>query len=497
MDMLVDEIAMYQQYIVYIEGSHFQVNLALWADEDDSESSIDMWREYSRSDLISALHAEGLSKNEAQKLVAKLQNNSNTKVVSPENEKNSMPLRPAGFQYINGVPWFIRKESSPLKAEKGNPVFVLREICQMFGNEAPLLLGWLKGAYTRQLNYAAEARGEKPLYKKVASQTLAIVGAPGTGKTHVLLNGIMRGLLGDYTVMPAAWLCGNCRFNDWALKSNIWVADDGVALRGIRERKHAATILKQAGYSSKLPIECKNKAVINLDYPCERVFIVNPEEEALRALPAYEENKDKYLFLHNCAPSGLISEIQGDFDRFYAVLQESMPAFAYWLLHEYNLPEWATTNTIRHTVADIGYMSPAVRQALSEQDEAGVLLARLRKCYISPYTKERVRNKYLSQEDLRSIMEGLEGHSDCTSSTKMGKLLTECISRWPHMIEAKIKDGYRLFCLKPHSEWQNPPFIRTEQYAIAQPDPALLEAAGLPPDFNPLNLPDAALPRCA
>ena len=483
---LNEYLSVLQEYVVLIEGAHFQVNLDLWDEEDDPASENPTWREYTRNELISALAAGYVTKKEAQTLISMLQSHKKTRVIKPAYEKDTLPLRPAGFQMIDGTPWFIRQESKPLEPVKGNPAPILRQICRMFGNEAPLFIGWLKGAYTRQMNFAAESRGKRAPYKKVASQTLAIVGNPDTGKTHVLLDIIIAGLLGKYTNLPVSWLSGASRFNDWALSSNIWVADDGVTLESIRDRKLAASILKQAGYSSRLTIECKNKAVINMDYPCERIFCVNLTESALKALPAYEENTDKYLFLHNCAPSGLLEDWGGDSEAMEKNLLEAMPAFAYWLLNDYVLPEWATRDTNRHTVADYGYMSPPVLQALSELDEAGILMARLRKCYVSPYTQERVRNKALTQEDLRSIMEGLEGRSDCSSSIKMGFLLSECIRRWPHLIEDKIVSGYRHFTLLRNEAWLNPLTMNTSHCSIAQPDPILLEQAGLPHDFNPV-----------
>ena len=156
----------------------------------------------------------------------------------------------------------------------------------------------------------------------------------------------------------------------------------------------------------------------------------------------------------------------------------------------------------RHTVADYGYMSPPVLQALSELDEAGDLMTRLRKCYVSPYTQERVRNEALTQEELRSIMEWLEGRPDCTSSIKMGILLSECIRRWPHLIEDKIVGGYRHFTLLRNEAWLNPLTMNTSHCSIAQPDPILLEQAGLPHDFNPVPPrhepePQDELPLCA
>lgn len=464
-----------QKCAVMVEGSHFWVDLAFWHD-NASPTSI---RKYNRSELLSALKSHGLKPAEASMLVDAFHAERKTRVVPLKNDKYRIPLHPSGYQLIDAEPWFVQKDSAPLQAVKGDCSAILREICHMFGNEAPLLLGWLKGAYVRQLNYSAEVRGQEAPFNKVASQTLAIVGAPGTGKTHVLLDIIFIGLLGAYTNMPAAWLTGDSRFNDWALDSNIWVADDGVSLQTIQKRKHAATVLKNAGYASKLTIECKNKAVINMPYPCERIFVVNLQEHALRALPDYDENQDKYLFLHNCGPSGLMEEWDGDYDRMKKVLSAAMPAFAHFLLHEYQLPDWTRTGTKRHTVADWGYMSPPVLRALVEQDEAGILMARLRKVYVADKYHRLIIGKWQTQEKLRAHMESYEHKPDCASSEKLGRLLAECHRRWNGLLERRTSQGYTEYRLILNAQWENPLVMDIKKLVIAEPDPELLAAAGL------------------
>ena len=476
-------LAELQKHIVIVQGSHYWVDIACWNEAPHKKEV----RMYTRTELMSKLKQMGMKTQDASALLAELQSDYKTQVVLPRHDAERIPLHPDGYQLIGGTPWYLQKDSSPLKAEPGDCSAILREVCRMFGDEAPLFLGWLKGAYIRQLNYAAEARGKSAPYRKVASQTLAIAGDPGTGKTHVLLDIIITGILGAYTNMPSAWLTGESRFNDWALSSNIWVADDGVSLQSIQKRKDAATRLKNVGYASKLTIECKNKAVVNLTYPCERIFIVNLQDYALRALPAYEENQDKYLFLHNCAPSGLMTEWAGDYDYMQEELTDAMPAFAHWLLHEYQLPEWAVRDTSRHTVADWGYISPPVQKALAEMDEAGILMARLRKVYLNPAIEYLVHNRYHTQEKLRSLLESIEGKSECSTSEKMGRLLAECNRRWPNLLERTVQNGYTVYKFKPHADWHNQLTLDISGMAIAQPDPALLAAAGLASTTNDNN----------
>lgn len=474
-DVKTELLAELQKHIVIIQGSHYWVDIACWNDDSPHKEV----RMYSRTELMSKLKHMGLKNQDASALLAELQADYKTHVVLPRHDAEKIPLHPDGYQLIDGTPWYLHKDSSPINAVPGDCSAILREVCRMFGDEAPLLLGWLKGAYTRQLNYAAEARGQKAPFRKVASQTLAIAGDPGTGKTHVLLDIIIAGLLGSYTNIPTAWLTGDSRFNDWALNSNIWVADDGVSLQSIQKRKDAANLLKNAGYSSKLTIECKNKAVVNLTYPCERIFIVNLQDYALRALPAYEENQDKYLFLHNCAPSGLMSEWGGDYDRMQQELTAAMPAFADWLLFKYSLPTWAVRDTSRHSVADWGYISPPVLKALAEMDEAGILMSRLRKVYHNPDLKYRVKDSYHNQETLRSFLEYVEGKADCATSEKMGRLLAECNRRWPKLLYRTLQKGYTVYKFMQHPDWENQLTLDISEMTIAQPDPVLLRAAGL------------------
>lgn len=111
----------------------------------------------------------------------------------------------------------------------------------------------------------------------------------------------------------------------------------------------------------------------------------------------------------------------------------------------------------------------------------------------SDYAYSRKRNETLNRlNGLRklaegsSIMEWLEGRPDCTSSIKMGLLLSECIRRWPHLIEGKLINGCRNFTLLRNEAWLNPLTMNTSHCAIAQPDPILLELAGLPHDLNPV-----------
>ena len=484
-------LAILQKYAVLVEGKSIWVNTDFWSDEPDNSSP--MWSEYTQKQLTRALTLEGMSNNDADRLFFAFKASRNTRRVDAAHSRRYLPLHPSGFQSIGGVNWFTANDSSPLQPVKGNPAPVLRALTRMFGLETPLILGWLKGAYIRQLAYAAKVRGQVCPFIPRASQTLAVCGNPDTGKTHIFLDCIVKGLLGPYAGMPASWLKGESRFNDWALTSNIFVADDGVALQSIKDRRHAATLLKQVGYSSQFAVECKNMPVVDMPYPNERIFVVNLEEFALKALPAYEENIDKYLFLWNSAPAGFNEDYNGDYEAMNRDLIDAIPAFAHFLLYDLSLPDWATSATTRHSVADWGFMSPMVLKALSEQDEAGILFSRLRGLYLC----ERLgteRFAWNTQGKIRELLKAVEFKPDCTTPVRFGKLMHVLCNRYPDLIHSRTHNGCTEFQFSQNSKWEDICDIQLSTISIAQPDTSLLHLAGL--SLENLTLyPDFASPQ--
>lgn len=491
---LQENLAIFKQYAVYVEGGPIWVNLDFWTDEPDCDRP--QWSAYCQRQLTRAFTLQGMSAKDADRLYFAFKASKDKKEVDPAHSRLTLPLHPSGFQEVCGQLWFTQRDAAPIEAVQGNPQPVLRALVRLFGLETPLILGWLRGAYVRQLAFAAEVRGRSFPEAPRASQTLAVCGPPNTGKTHVFVEGIIRGLLGKYAIMPAAWLKGDNRFNDWALTSNVFVADDSVALQSIKARRHAATILKQVGYSAQFDIECKFASEVAMRFPNERVFVTNLEEFALKALPAYEENEDKYLFIWNCGRAGFDEDYNGDYKAMNKAIADAIPAFAYYLLHDLVLPDWATRGTSRHTVADWGFMSPMVLKALSEQDEAGILMARLRRIYCDAFISDSNKFAWNSQLKIKKLMETVEHAPDCTPPVRFGKLMHTLCARYPALIDSRLANGLTEFRFFRNKLWEDVCDVDLAGKAVAKPDPKLLLDAGLSmddlvlyPDFPPQSPP--------
>ena len=81
-------------------------------------------------------------------------------------------------------------------------------------------------------------------------------------------------------------------------------------------------------------------------------------------------------------------------------------------------------------------------------------------------------------------MENQEFKSDCATSEKMGRLLAECQRRWPHLLTSTLINGYPSYKFMKDQDWEHPLCLDISGMDIAQPDPALLAAAGLTSTSN-------------
>lgn len=468
-----------REHTVVVQRRYYIVNSALWTDQRPFK-----WREYNRSELMDALAAVGWSRPEVKRHLSSLLADPAAKVVDEKYCLESYPLRAEGYQEIDGEPCFVKRDSSPLMAVQGDPLPAIRMIVRMFHEEADLMLGWLQGAYKRQLNYAALCRGEKPPFQAVASQTLCLAGLQDTGKTMGLLECIVSVLLGGYEVIPESWLVGNSTFADWQFRSALYVCDDSPPIATLQDRRALGRRLKTLGYPNKVSMECKGKGALSRSFPNTRYFACNTDPESLRALPEISAaDSDKYLVLYICAPCGKVEDYGGDSYLMQKTVKESIPAFAWWLLKEYTVPEWAAgTEGTRHTVANYGpgsgYVSPHLRDALMELNGCGILMNKLRSLYTDPQLREAYVSKRLSLGELREALTKA-GHVDKSTDKEFGAKLSQCAESWPHLLK-KGKSSSTWYLLHANKQWNDA--MDTQSKPLARHNPIIMKVAGLTVD---------------
>lgn len=441
----------------------------------------DEWKLCTEKEFANLLTKAGFRKDEIGYLRAQLLAHPDAQRVAKEHYLTSYLLCPAGFQIIDGEAYFVRKSSAPPSPDMGNPIPVLRAILRLFHKEADIFLGWLQGAVKVMLNYLAERNGQPLPYEHHATQTLCICGSQGTGKSYILIFCILDSIFGGHADIPTSWLTGKSSFADWMVPSFLYVSDDNQVLNTPKARSSAAAAIKSIGYPSQLSCECKGKGAISLKRPNLRVFVCNTDEYALDALPDISHDGDKYLVLHNCAPGGFDKDYQGDSTRMGKELQEAIPAFLYWLLHEYKIPQWAVgTQGTRHAVMNLGmnrgYVSGPIAASLFYKDQVGAFLRLLRRvvlrkgCYGSYEFNYR---KDYTALTLREEIEGYTRRSLTVSDKILGSMLKECSERFPMLIVRKRSAAGYKYTLSAPQKW-------TENLSSASVSPS-----GVVPEFNP------------
>lgn len=492
-----DNLLNLQKHAVWVDTNQIWVDLDLWSEADDSPAGRPgVWRKYTSTNLVSSLREHGLDTASANSLVAQFRDSRDTRCVDPPNVYTRMPLYPAGFHAdANGNAFFTSADSSPLSAAKGDPAPVVRVIQRMFSNEASLFMGWLQGAYMRQVRFAARQRDLDTDIKPVASQTLIICGPPGTGKSRVLLKLVIGALLGAPANMTTAWLRGESHFSDFLLTSALYAADDGVKWRIAGDAEHAAAELKRLGYSISYPVERKGKPALDLALCNERVFIINTDSNSIGAMPSIEAAPDKFLVLHCTGISGQREDYDDDYDAMEKAVLNAIPALAYFLLHEYQPPAWAVKgngfasmwsqseaplNMTRHTVANSGYVSPLVATAICHRQTGGVMFTRLFNLVQSQRFRDCILGKTLTQFQLRGFLADFERKSDPSSPESFGRSMAACARLYPDIVAISRVNGIAHFSFARAEAWEAPSLQSLK--VIAEPDPVLQDLANLPSD---------------
>lgn len=472
-----DIIAELQKHVVLIQGGDIWVDLALW---DNGAASV--WRKYNQSQFIQSLKNAGVDKTAAPQVFAFLKDHTDTRVVDAARDREFLPLHPAGFHIIDKRPWFIHCDSAPVTPVKGDPTVIVRALCRMFGNETPLLLGWLKGALMRQLNFAASIRGEEPPYPPKASQCLVVCGLQNTGKTHFFLEHVVKPLLGGCAPMQKSWLIEENRFNSWALDAPVYVADDSVKLANEEQRMTAAGQVKQLGYAQGFTVELKQVSPMTMSFPNERIFCCNLSPAALAALPDFSSDRDKVLMLYNGAECGFSADYNGDSMKLCNAADQAIPAFAHFLLHELELPAWTNSSdlpNLRHVVADFGYASPAVRNKVRFTDEADLLFRNLVSALKSAVWPDDCCGKPLVQKDIRELLAKCGFSYSKASPEAMGRMLSFLADRHKGLITRKVVKGSGRYSFAPRDAWKD---LDPNDGAMMVPPPLdqkLLDLAGL------------------
>lgn len=239
------------------------------------------------------------------------------------------------------------------------------------------------------------------LYSGVISSGLAlcIAGEPDCGKTRLAAD-VLRRIFGGKTAKPYAWMIGEEGFNGDMLAATLLLVDDESADTRFSARQHLGAQIKKITANAEYRLRAMHRDGMTLELLWRLVILTNIEAHRLLVLPPIDGDiRDKVLMLkayrrpkppeeaseqeRACWPLPLPTRTIEERREWSAMIDRELPAFVWWLLHEYVPPEEVVGGrfVVRHwahpqILSRLQKFSPVVR-LMELFDRSGVIWRRV------------------------------------------------------------------------------------------------------------------------
>lgn len=269
--------------------------------------------------------------------------------------------RNAGFIDEGGTRYLVTEDMDLIEQQKGTcptihavltGLFAKSETEEIGSAQTHVFLGWMKSSVE------ALRAG-----RRQQQQALAICGEADCGKSlaqHLIVTPCLAGRESD---AYRAFLRGN-DFNANLFKAEHLFLDDCQCSTSIKDRLAFGTILKTHTVGASVKgLHAKGRDEINIS-PWWRITItLNDSPEAMMILPPLNEDIADKIILLRASRFTFPEPIQSsdDKDRFAAKIRSEIPAFIYWLLNVYQIPE-EFADPRRYNVATFHH--PDLKEAL-------------------------------------------------------------------------------------------------------------------------------------
>ena len=279
--------------------------------------------------------------------------------------------RNAGFIEERGTRYLVTENMDLIEPQKGTcptihavltGMFFTSETEEIGTAQMHVFFGWLKSS-------AAALRAGR----RQQQQALAICGETGCFKSQLQHQIVTPCLAGREADAYRAFLRGN-DFNSNLFKAEHLFLDDCQCSTSIKDRLAFGTILKtHTDGASVKGLHAKGRDEINIS-PWWRITIsLNDAPEAMMILPPLNEDIADKIILLRASRFDFPEPIQSsdDKDRFAAKIRSEIPAFLYWLLNVYQIPE-EFADPMRYVVTS--YHHPDLKEALESLSPEAELL---------------------------------------------------------------------------------------------------------------------------
>lgn len=224
-------------------------------------------------------------------------------------------------------------------------------------NQKMYVFGWLKlGAE------AVRSRKFRP------GQMLVVAGPADCGKSY--LQNLITLLLGGTAAKPYQFMTGGTSFNADLFNGIHLMVEDDADMKDGRSRANFGAQLKTLTVNKTQRCHAKGRTPVMYD-PLWRISMsVNNNPESLMVMPLIDEsNEDKIILIKaSMPPSPFPTLTADDYERYHLSMVAELPAVLWWLLNEFEIPEFARSARFGIThfhhpeiLKEIDDMSPELR----------------------------------------------------------------------------------------------------------------------------------------
>lgn len=310
-----------------------------------------------------------------------------------------------------------------------------RLIQGMFGDNAPILYGWL--------NCALRSLYAGPPFRP--GQMFAIAGPAGCGKS--LLQNLITEAFGGRSAKPYRYLVGDTSFNSDLMRAEHLMIEDDASSTDPRSRKSFGTMLKNLIVNETQSLHRKGRDAISVT-PFIRVSIsLNDEPENLMVLPPMEESlKDKVILLRASKPEFIYADDDLAQRKLYREeLTAELPGFIAFV-RDYRIPERMKSQ--RYGM--IAYQEPSLLKDLMELAPEWKLLSIIDSLGIWEYGQSEWSGTASALEELLRSRDKTGMVKDlCWFSTACGVFLKSISVGMPDRVScSRIHGGARIWTIK-------------------------------------------------
>lgn len=237
-----------------------------------------------------------------------------------------------GMHTENGRKFLVKSSFNLVQPAPGTCEHVLSVLCGLFGDQTPRILSYLRSGYI-------DLRDGK----RTGGLCLVVVGSPDCGKS-LLLEQIVRPVLGGRQGSAQQYLSKETPFNDTLVGAEVWAIDDGNLFNDYESRKGFSNMVKMCVASPEIFAHRKGREGITL--PLYRRLIVLLNSDAMESAPEIEGSMNDKILLVKAdnfkMPEGLepLPSKNGNYAPFNAAIKAELPAFVDMLLNDKEADEY-------------------------------------------------------------------------------------------------------------------------------------------------------------